>query len=158
MTSELLVPPHLPVRDTSGGTRHVEPARSVSQDLLLKLGDGLRRSFIEDGVDDVLERILGWGASALSPEETRNLVHVLRTCLWPLVTDALHGAKGRPDDLLRQLVGAASRLDVEGNRNGFEPNTRHARLLASLVSALLDFVGERDDDETVVHLGWSHQR
>ncbi|WP_231406113.1 DUF6415 family natural product biosynthesis protein [Streptomyces clavuligerus] len=135
----------LPVRDAMDRPRPVEPARPASRDLLLRLGDSLRKSFIEDGVDEVLERILGWGAATLSPEETRNLVRALRPCLWPLVTDALHGAKGRPDDFLRQLVGAAFRLDAQGAATEFVPNESYARLLASLVSDLLDVVGDTAD-------------
>ncbi|MGW1279603.1 DUF6415 family natural product biosynthesis protein [Streptomyces tsukubensis] len=93
-------------------------------------------------MDEVLERILGWGAANLSPDETRNLVRCLRMCLWPLVTDALRGAKGHPDDLLRKLVAAASRLDAEAGVRGFVPTESYARLLASLVSDLLDLAGD----------------
>ncbi|MER7049536.1 DUF6415 family natural product biosynthesis protein [Streptomyces jumonjinensis] len=136
----------LPVRDAAAGARRVEPARPASQDLLLKLTSSLRKSFIEEGVEDVLERILGWGAEALSPEETRNLVRSLRACLWPLVTGALHDTKGRPDDVLRQLVKAAVRLDAEGGKEGFMPTESHARLLASLVSDLLDRAGDPESE------------
>ncbi|MFF3554602.1 DUF6415 family natural product biosynthesis protein [Streptomyces tsukubensis] len=107
----------------------------------------MRKSFIEDGVDDVLERVLGWGAATLSPEEIRNLVRSLHACLWPLVTDALHEAKGRPDNFLRQLVGAASRLDAQGAATKFVPTESYARLLASLVSDLLNLVSDPEDGE-----------
>ncbi|MFD5553766.1 DUF6415 family natural product biosynthesis protein [Streptomyces sp. NPDC127068] len=133
----------LPVRDAAAArTRSVEPARPASEVALLGLLKSLNGAFLSDGVDDFLERILGWGARPLTVDETCTLVDRLHGCLWPLVTDALHGAEGRPDSLLRQLVASAARLDTERRAREFVPTQSHARLLASLVGALLDLVSD----------------
>ncbi|MFI1830722.1 DUF6415 family natural product biosynthesis protein [Streptomyces sp. NPDC020412] len=133
----------LPVRDGAAArTRRVEPARPVAEQALLGLLNSLNGSFLDDGVEEFLERILGWGARPLTPDETRTLVDRLHVCLWALVTDALRGANGRPDSLLRQLVAASVRLDTERRAREFVPTQNHARLLASLVGDLLDLVSD----------------
>ncbi|MFJ4689309.1 DUF6415 family natural product biosynthesis protein [Streptomyces sp. NPDC088789] len=132
----------LPVRDAATSrTRSVEPARPATQEALLGLLDSLNGSFLSDGVDEFLERILGWGARPLTPDETRTLVDRLHACLWPLVTEALCGTR-HPDRLLCQLVAATARLDAERRQRGFVPTQSHARLLASLVGDLLDLVSD----------------
>lgn len=138
----------LPVRDAAALARSVEPAHAASEQALLGLLGSLNNSFVRDGLEEFLERILGWGARALTADETRTLVDRLHACLWPLMTDALHGADGRPDRLLRQLVAATVRLDAERRERGFVPTQSHARLLASLVGDLLDLVS--DDDVTLL--------
>ncbi|MER7047939.1 DUF6415 family natural product biosynthesis protein [Streptomyces jumonjinensis] len=143
----------LPVRDAAAArARSVEPARPASEQALLGLLNSLNSSFLSDGVDEFLERILGWGASPLTADEMRTLVDRLHAYLWPLVTDALYGADGYPDSLLRQLVAATVRLDAVHRAREFVPTQSHARLLASLVSDLLDLVSD-DDPSPSAHFG-----
>ncbi|MCX4659124.1 DUF6415 family natural product biosynthesis protein [Streptomyces uncialis] len=131
----------LPVRDAaSARTRSVEPALPATQQALLGLLASLKGSFLDDGVEEYLEQIIGWGASPLTANEMRTLVDRLHACLWPLLTDALRDADGRPDSLLRQLAASTARLDAEHRAREFVPTQSHARLLASLVGALLDLV------------------
>ncbi|GAA1919725.1 DUF6415 family natural product biosynthesis protein [Streptantibioticus ferralitis] len=136
----------LPVRDAEAARdMEVEPARPAAPKSLLDLLSSLTSSFIKEGVDDYLDRILGWGAAPLEPEEIRKLVPRLQGCLWYLVTDALQRVRGRPDKDLIKRVGLACGLDAEGSAKGFTPTDSYARRLASLVLDLLDLVADDDD-------------
>lgn len=137
----------LPVRDAEAAhDMSVEPARPAEPMALKSLLSALTSSLIEEGVDDYLDRILGWGAAPLRTEEIRTLVPRLRGCLWQLVTDALQHAQGHPDKDLIKRIGFASRLDTEASVDGFAPDVAYVRRLASLVLDLLDLVSEDDGD------------
>jgi hypothetical protein len=137
--------PSLSVRDAAAARdRDVEPARPVGSKPLLDLLSALNASFIKQDVDDYLDRILGWGAAPLEPEDIRKLVPRLQGCLWQLLTEALKRAQGRPDRGLIQRVGFASRLDAEGSAKGFTPTVSYSRRLALLVLDLLDLVADDD--------------
>ncbi len=128
------------VRDMKAGPARLTIPRTLS-DLLGALND----SFIQDGIDDYLDRILGWGAAPLQPAELKKLVLPLQSSLWRLVTEALQRAKGRPDKDLIKRIGCATRLDDEKEANGFAPDFAYARRLATLVSDLLDEVSDDDN-------------
>ncbi|MFE7129347.1 DUF6415 family natural product biosynthesis protein [Streptomyces sp. NPDC057638] len=136
----------LPVRDAAAArARPVERARLAAPEALAGLLARLHASIIQDGVDDFLDRILSWEARPLGPLELQTLVDRLHSCLWPLVTDALHAADGHPDRYLRQLVAAAGRLDTTSIATEFIPTQSHARLLASLIVDLMDLVSDDQD-------------
>lgn len=135
----------LPVRDVDTARNgEAETAQPAAPSSLLDLLGALNDSFLKEDVDDYLDRILGWGAAPLEPEEIRRLVPRLQECLWKLVTDALQRAHGRPDKDLVQQVGFAYGLDSEGAAQGFTPTVSYARRLASLVLDLLDLVADDD--------------
>lgn len=136
----------LPVRDAEAARdMDVEPARPAARKTLLDLLGALNDSFIQDGIDDYLDRILGWGAAPLEPADIKKIVPPLQSSLWRLVTEALQRANGRPDKDLIKRIGFATCLDGEGEADGPTPDPAYVRRLASLVSDLLDEVS--DDDE-----------
>ncbi|OIJ86418.1 DUF6415 family natural product biosynthesis protein [Streptomyces colonosanans] len=136
----------LPVRDVEATQgMNVEPARPAARRTLLDLLGALNDSFIQDGIDDYLDRILGWGAAPLEPQEVEKIVPPLQSCLWRLVTNALQRAQGCPDKALIQRIGAATRLDSKGEVDGFITDAAYVRRLAALISDLLDEVSDDDD-------------
>lgn len=143
----------LPVHDSgAAAATPVETAPPVDRQTLLNLLNALTSSFIQDGIDDFLDRILAWGAEPLTPEETRVLVPRLEACLWSLLTEALRRSDGRPNEDLKKMVGAATRLDRESATAGFVATDGYARRLASLVGDFLDLVSD-DEDEPLPDFG-----
>lgn len=146
--------PSLPVRDAAAARGlPAEPAQLPSRRTLEDLLGVLRDSFILDGVDEYLERILGWGAPPVSPAESRTIVPRLHDSLWWLVTEILTRTDGRPGEELIASIGLAARLSAEEAADGRTPDTVHARRLALLVSALLDEVADDGDDGPLPHFG-----
>ncbi|GAQ58051.1 DUF6415 family natural product biosynthesis protein [Streptomyces acidiscabies] len=135
------VKPSLPVRDS-------EPAPTRPTPTLGDLLDALQSSFVLDGVDEYLERVLGWGASPLSPAETRTIVPRLYGSLWWLVTEILRRVNGRPDEAQKELIGRAVRL-----REDETADEVGVRRLAVLVSALLDEIADDDDHGPLPYFG-----
>jgi len=138
--------PSLLVRDADAAyTRDTEPARPTPSRPLEDLLDALQFSFVLDGIDEYLERVLGWGVPPLSPAESKKIVPQLHGSLWWLVTEVLRRTNGRPDGALKDLVGLAGRLGGEAAADGSTPDPVHARRVALLVSTLLDEVADDDD-------------
>ncbi|GAV44747.1 DUF6415 family natural product biosynthesis protein [Streptomyces acidiscabies] len=137
------IKPSLPVRDSEAA-----PARPTSSRTLGDLLDALQSSFVLDGVDEYLERVLGWGASPLSPAETRTIAPRLYGSLWWLVTEILRRVNGRPDGAQKELIGRAVRL-----REDETADEVGVRRLAVLVSALLDEIADDDAHGPLPYFG-----
>ncbi|MEV0257732.1 DUF6415 family natural product biosynthesis protein [Streptomyces sp. NPDC050732] len=117
------------------------PSPAAARELL----NAQRAASALDGVHDFLDRVLNDGGLPPAREEVGYQVRVLGGCMWPLVSDVLQRARGRPDADLVTQIDIAARLHAEKASKDFKPSLGFARRLALLILELLERL-EPDED------------
>lgn len=108
----------------------VEPARPPSVDALRACMQALHESFVQDeGIDDLLDEVLGLESALLTAEALDELLPRLCRHVFQLVNIAVQRVTGCPSPESVEVTVRAWQLGVEIPPAAFEERRGHARRL-----------------------------